>query len=132
MRWRPLIAILLTPALASAVPLASYWMRLSGSLNADEWIQIAGWAVFAIVFEVLVLLPLTRLLRSRTHFQLRLLCAGAVAWLLLSMAWFAVVFNLPFRSLLAPALLMGLAGSVFCAAFAFLWGPPPQPSRPAA
>lgn len=124
MRWRPVIAIFLTPILASVVPMVSYWLRLSGRTRADEWIQVAGWVVFTLVFEVLVLLPLTRLLRHRSHFQLRLLSAGAVSWLLLSIAWFAAVFHLSFQSLLAPALLMGLAGTVICAAFVLLWGPP--------
>jgi hypothetical protein len=122
MNRRSVAALLVTPVVAGVIPTFSY--LLSGStqeVGASQWIQVAAWVVFAVAFEVIVLVPMASLLRGWKHFRLCLLSAGSIAWLLLSFAWFVAVFRVSATEALAPAALMGLAGVAICGSFVVLW-----------
>jgi hypothetical protein len=122
MYLRSVLALLVTPIVAGAIPTLFYLLDSTpGRIGLREWIQVAAWVLLTIIFELVVLLPVTRLLRNSKYFRLWLLLAGVVAWLLISLVWLVVVFHASATEAVAPLLRMGLAGLAVCGTFVLLW-----------
>jgi hypothetical protein len=121
MNLRLVGALVATPLVAGIIATVSFLAGPSAQVGPREWVQIGAWVVFGIVFELVVLLPLSRLSRSWKYQRLGIVGAGAATWSVLSFVWFLTVFNASATEALLPTLHMGLAGIIVCSAFVVFW-----------
>ena len=112
----------MTPLVAAIIPTVFFLAGSSAHFGPREWVQVGAWVVFAVVFELVVLLPLSRLSRSWKYQRLGVVASGAVTWSILSFAWFLAVFAATATEALISTLRMGLAGIVICGAFVLVRG----------
>ena len=125
MHWRTVTAFLATPIVAAVIPTVSFLVDPAlPRVTWREWVQVGAWVAFAALFEFVVLLPATRMLRRAKFFRISLLGVGVAIWFLISLVWFAAVFSVPIMEVLRAALLTGLAGVAICGTFVVLWMPP--------
>ena len=125
MHWRTVTALLATPIVAAAIPAVSFLVDPGlPRITWREWIQVGAWVAFAALFEFVVLVPATRMLRRAKFFRASLLGVGVAIWFVISLVWFAAVFTVPIMEVLRAALLTGLAGMAICGTFVVIWMPP--------
>ena len=123
MLFRSVAALVLTPLVGGAIPAVSYIVASSWErIDARDIIQVGAWVIFSFLFECIALLPLARHFRASTYFRLRVFLLGSITWLLLSLAWFYLVFGISLKGALATLLPLSISGIAICATFAGLWG----------
>lgn len=122
MRFRTAAALLGPPLVAALISATSFVLsETHSSLGPREWVQVGAWVVFAAVFELLVLLPLTRVARSWKYQRAGMICASTATWSAFWFVWFIAVFKASAADAVIPALRMGLAGILVCGTFILLW-----------
>ena len=120
-RW---IAALVVPAFVAG--LVCTFPALASKIATHPVTEIlamfASWIMFALIFEVVVLLPMIARLRNQRYFKYKLPIAGTVAWyLVIALGWYFLFLGVPFVESLVLSLPMAIPGFAVSATFTLLW-----------